>query len=116
MIRERFLFYKNAGINSVGDEVEHIEMLANKLLEALYYPSGDDRQFAVDSNRVSQYCPGANSEPINWGDLSATVVQDGDLFIVTIEEAAEDSCQSLCEYVSTYLTAWGWNVEVNTEW
>ena len=116
MTRERFLFYKNAGINSVGTEQEHVEMLANKLIDSLYKPSDEGAQFIMDTERIGKYCPGANVEPINWGDLSATVINADDLFIITIEEAAEDGCPSLCEYIHDYLTAWGWNVEVKTEW
>jgi len=55
-------------------------------------------------------------EPINWGDLSASVEQREGLWIVTLEEASAGQCPSLVGYVQQWLEKWGWPVLVQTEW
>ena len=56
-------------------------------------------------------------EPINWGDLHASVEQKDDVYVVTLEEAFPGECPNLCAYVNSWLLRWGWlNVSVETEW
>ncbi len=56
-------------------------------------------------------------EPINWGDLGASVEKQGETWIVTLEEASPNACPGLCAYVGDWLRKWGWtNVVVETEW
>ncbi len=96
---------------------ELIEGLVGMLITRLYEPcDGHDGccDWHVSADRLrEEKIDGA----INWGDLSCSDVglrEDG-VYLVTIEEAAPDA-QSLCAYVQRWLTAWGWPVEVETEW
>ena len=95
---------------------QRIEALANQLIESLYKPCEEDNIFIVDRKRLKAFGVDG-TEPVNWGDLSATVEVKGDAFIVTIEEASPGDCPTLCDYIDKYLTAWGWDgVVVQTEW
>lgn len=95
-----------------------IEKYSNKLLDALFIPSKDDEGVITwfqDSARCELFGIDEN-EPINWGDLSASVSENADGITVCIEEAAPNECPTLCEYVRSGLESMGWTVEVETEW
>lgn len=101
--------------------------LANRLLENLYVPNNKltyrdeiTNCWITDSKKITEL--GLDNEPINWGDLKCCDVEyiesgsDGAHYRITIDEAAPDACPNLCDYISSYLTAWGWRVDVVTEW
>lgn len=98
---------------------EMLETLTNQLLNSLFIPYKDEegnQTTIVDRKRLEyfQINPG---EPINFSDLSATCTLENGVYKIIIEEAAPDSCQTLCEYIETYLKAWGYdNFSVETEW
>jgi len=98
---------------------ERLETLANQLLDFLFIPYKDEEGsqiIIVDRNRLKHF--GINEgEPINFGDLSATCTLENGVYKIIIEEAAPDSCPTLCGYIETYLTAWGYdNFTIETEW
>ena len=98
-----------------------IQWCADWLIARLYtpcslsrHPWGTVRAGNVDS-LTRPYK--VRDEPINWGDLGACVERRGGTFVVTLEEAAADSCPALCAYVADWLKEWGWkNVTVETTW
>lgn len=95
---------------------KQIIRLTNRLIEALYAPTTDERMFALVRERVEYY--GMHREPINWGDLKvidAELTPDG--WRIEIDEAAPDQCPMLCGYIASYLTAWGVKIdEIVTHW
>jgi hypothetical protein len=61
---------------------------------------------------------GIVEEPINWGDLKCFEVKafaDGS-YLVTIDEASPDGCETFCYFIHHYLYLMGWVCEVKTEW
>ena len=69
----------------------------------------------VDLDKVKDI--GCENEAINWGDLKCYDVKplkDG-TYIATIEEAAPDAINFQL-YISAWLSKWGWDVTVKTEW
>lgn len=113
--KEQFDFYVKSGILKADQDVVRVESLANRLLDILYKPDISRSLFIPNWQLIE--AEGIDSdEPINWGDLSATVCKREGLFIVTIEEASPGECQTLCDYVEKYLSAWGWPVIIKTEW
>jgi len=98
---------------------ERLETLTNQLLNSLFIPYKDEegnQTMAIDDARLDYFKidPG---EPINFGDLSATCTLENGVYKIIIEEAAPDSCPTLCGYIETYLTAWGYdNFTIETEW
>jgi len=109
---EHFMFLKKNGLLTTTEE-EHLRMIGNDLLQVLYKPSVFG---LIPDWRKIKACKIDSGEPINWADLKCGVERKGDCFLVTIEEASPGVCPSLCEYVEKWLTAWGWNVIVETEW
>lgn len=110
MTKTQYDMYHSMGLSQTAPG-EIIKQLANRLLQSLYIPVKDERQWIKDKHLVM------NEEPINWGDLSATVevICEG-RYLVIIEEASPDNCPELCNYIQQYLEAWGWDVEIRTEW
>lgn len=91
-----------------------VERSANWLLERLYKPVKSG--YRLDA-RAYKEIPGVEDEPINWGDLSASVERKSGVWRVTLEEASPGQCPALCRYVQTWLETWGWKpVIVETEW
>jgi len=113
--KEQFDFYVKNGLLKQEFDVNRVDILANKILECLYKPTVRKGLFTLDWARIKRLKIDA-TEPINWGDLSATVEKNEGRYIITIEEASPGECPTLCEYVEKYLTAWGWPVIVQTEW
>ncbi len=93
---------------------ERIAMLVNRLLEAIYTPVMDERKFVVNQETLERL--GLGNEPFNRGALHASCEETAEGFWVTIDEAEPQQCPMLCEYIRKHLAAWGWNVEVETEW
>lgn len=110
--KEHYDLLEKSGIHQKS-KAEHVEWLANMLLEALLIPTHDGVK--RDAARCDFF--GIDEEPINFGSLNATCEeQECGKLLVTIEEAAPNECPTLCDYVRRYLAAWGWGVEVETEW
>jgi hypothetical protein len=113
--KEHYDFMIKAGMYMPESDVWHVEALANKLIAALYRPTPGQCKFVVDRARVRR-AGIDNNEPINWGDLSATVTKKEGLYIVNMEEASPGACPTLCEYIERYLQKWGWPAVAETEW
>ena len=87
-----------------ADEREVLRRNISWLLERLY-------------QRPSDVPKEIGDEAINWGDLSMTGLEKhGNLWIVTLEEATDGQCPTLCRYVSDWLERWGWKAKVETTW
>jgi hypothetical protein len=115
--KQRYDFNVSNGLVAPGIEETIIRDLAQSLIQALYRPSKDDGILKVDPSRIIQLCPGADDEPINWGSLSATVTkQENGTYLICIDEAAPDDCPCLCNYIAEHMDAWGWAVDVITQW
>ena len=118
--KERHEFLKKA----VGEEhykktaEDFVQDLVNDLINALYIPiKGWDSITKADHERIKHFGI-EDDEPINWGNLKCNEVkkfEDGS-FLVVIDEAAPNDCQSFCEYIETYMRSYGWEVRVETEW
>ena len=94
---------------------ERLMNIVNVLLTTLYKVADDG--FIIDESKVNQI--GSQKEPINWGGLSCVDVEydeNLDVYIVTIEEAAEDACPNFCNYIQNILLKWGWKTIVKTQW
>lgn len=117
--RQHFDFLKQNVPNFERSAEQHVEVLVNDLLQTMYRPVKQDSDnksiFVPDFDRIGSL--GINtSEPVNWSALSGYVNQKGDIFIIILDEAMAGKCPTLCQFVYDYLTSWGWNVEVQTEW
>jgi len=117
--REHFEFMKKAVPQSSLTAEAVIKSLAEGLIKALYIPVEGESVRRVDKSRLTHFGVD-DTEPVNWGDLGCSEVRqspDGDgTFILTVEEAAPRDCESLCEYIETYLYSYGWECKVETEW
>jgi len=114
MKKERFDQFVELGFKKSEDDILTLTIAANSLLDALYRPTIEGT--LIDNSRLKRYKID-KSEPVNWGGgLYATVDKEADGYLITVEEAAPDECDTLCDYVEKYLTAWGWPVKVVTEW
>jgi len=114
MKKERFDYLVNAGVYNREDDIVILTDITNGLLEALYKPTLTG--IRIDTGRIRKFKID-RTEPVNWGGgLYATVDKEADGYLITVEEAAPDECDTLCDYVEKYLTAWGWPVKVVTEW
>ncbi len=102
------------------EEDRAIENNADWLLGHLYEPDAETGHCFRGRYLVKAGVPQIQDiaqEPINWGDLKAYVEQDGDVWVVTLEEASPGGCPALCAYVKDWLVKWGWpNVVVETTW
>lgn len=111
--KDWFDFHKKIGAIGIS-HAERVEYLTDQLLQCLFSPSNKSK-FVPDFDKIVSL--GIDKgEPINWGDISSTVETKGDVFIITLQEALPGCCPTLCEYIKSYMTAWGWDVEVKTEW
>lgn len=104
-----------AGINHIIESPEdHIQKLINQIIQTMYMPVADDRQFVmctdIAGTRIAE-------DAINWGNLRCIdVVTHGKGYTATIEEA-DPGARNLCRYIEGLLQSWGWNnVTVETEW
>jgi hypothetical protein len=113
--KEQFDFYVKNGIMKQEQDINRVELLANKLIESLYKPTTKEGLFNPDWVRIKKEHID-NTEPINWGDLKTDVEKKGELYFITIDEASPGECLTLCYFIEKYLTAWGWPVIVATEW
>jgi hypothetical protein len=114
--KEQFDFQKkNYGDNSITEE-KRIKSLTNRLIESLYAPKEGEKEFVPDWPRIEAL--GIDRlEPINWGDLGCYSVElKNNIYLVIIDEADPDNCQTFCDYIERHLKSWGWNVVVITEW
>ena len=96
-----------------------IENNADWLLARLYSPDAEvGARCGADKVWRALGVPlSIGKEPINWGDLHASVDQRGGLWVVVLEEASAGQCPALVAYVQSWLERWGWKeVIVQTEW
>jgi len=111
--KERYeLFSKNGAPTPPEEEV--IATIVNRLIDSLYKPD-EQYLFVTDKKRIAEF--GIDKEPINFGNLKVSEVhKQGDSWKVVIEEASPSDCPSFCAYIEKLMSAWGWNVIVETEW
>lgn len=96
------------------DEAETIRRNVDWLLARLYEPNAE---IGARASQTLCRAAGVEDEPINWGDLSADAEHLGKVWIVTLEEASDGQCPTLCAYVEKWLKAWGWKTaRVQTTW
>jgi len=105
---------------SYCDEGLTIQRNADWLVSRLYSPNAKSgsRLAATTTLRALKIDGAIRGESINWGNLACTEVEqfaDG-RWRVVLEEAAVGACPALCAYVYEWLTKWGWNVQVETDW
>jgi hypothetical protein len=117
--REHFEFLENALEGKFTQTKEgRVELLVNMLIDALYIPTIGEHTRIPDKQRI-KFFDIDFSEPVNWGGgLHCCEVKefaDGS-FLVTLEEASPNDCQTLCEYIEKYMNSYGWTVRVETEW
>ncbi len=107
----------------IGEENKHllrdplliIEQLINRIINTMYMPVPDERQFIKSEDVVGSKM---NEDAINWGNLQCTVVtinNERDGYKAIIEEA-DPGAYNLKNYIENLLQRWGWNVEIQTEW
>jgi len=118
MKKERFDYYVKKKLLIENEDLLIVKALVNKLIANLYKPvilKNNSNVFITDNIKLKKYL--LANEPINWGDLHCTeVIKEKETYKATIEEAASDDCENLCEYIAKFMIGWGWNVEVVTEW
>lgn len=114
--KQRFDAYNKFKPNARTEE-QKVRSLINDLIQALYIPVAGDNERKVDPVRLKAFGVD-DTEPINWGALKCVDVQkfENGSFLATIDEASPGDCPSLCEYITTYMMSWGWQVRVQTEW
>lgn len=101
-------------------EEDAVKLTIQDLLDNLYIPCEDERaksgiDFVADPVKVDRW--NLDDDAINWGDLTCVEVvatKDGQ-FQAVIEEAAP-GCHNLIRYVEHFMSQWGWDVRVQTEW
>lgn len=116
--KEMFDLYKRNGMLKTYTAEMRIQSLINFLIEALYIPVKQARLLSrVDTKRIKHFKID-DSEPINWGDLKCNEVikLNDNQYKAIVDEASPNECESLCEYLESYLKSWGWDVVVETEW
>ena len=108
-------------------KAEHVSELASVILNCLYLPDLSKMR-VFDRERAQKF--GIDfKEPANWDSLYASCIdsssqlaysesqeEESTALVVTIYKASPNECPTLCDYVRRYLAAWGWDVEVETEW
>ena len=119
MKKERFDYYiKNKILLQNEEDIVIVKKLINRLIDNLYKPiinKKNSNTFVTDNAKLKKYL--LINEPVNWGDLYCTeVIKEKNTYKVIIEEAAPDDCDNLCKYISKYMNAWGWDIEIKTEW
>lgn len=116
--REKIKFQQEKLGLKITDE-QAIERVVNILIDALYIPvEGFGGVTKVDPERIKHFGIEDKYEAINWGDLNCDEVQKlaNGSFIITIDEAAPDSCPTFCDYIQKHMKSYGWEVIVKTEW
>ena len=114
---EHVKYLQSCGIEVTAEDTIRDE--ANRLIQSLYVPSvsEDGRLIYVrDQARCDMF--GIEEEPINWGDLKCFEVKafEGGGYLVTIDEASPDGCETFCEFIRRHLSLMGWECDVQTEW
>ena len=115
--KQQFDLYVANGLRKQEDDIEIVKTLVNKLIASCYKPAKEDWMFVSDRERIKGFGIDG-SEPINWGSLScfeAKKFDDGS-YQAIIDEAQEGNCPTFCEYIRSYMEAWGWKIIVLTEW
>jgi hypothetical protein len=114
--KEQFYHYKEAGLFPDLTEEIRVKLLTDDLLQCLYKPSlKGNILFIPDWSKIKRMGIDS-SEPVNWADLKSTVEKKEGYYLITIDEASPGDCQTLCDYIYKYISSWGWNVQVETEW
>ncbi len=93
-----------------------IRMRVTRLIECLYKPSLEEDLFIVDKERLQMF--GIKDKGINWNDLAVDEIHKDvkGRYVVILYEAGPEQCPTLCSYIEQHMAAWGWEVEVKTEW
>ena len=84
------------------------------LISNLYEPYSEGRQ--IDKAKIKKY--NLENDSINWGDLGvvrAKKIRGKEKFIILVEEASPEAT-NLHQYLEDWLTEWGWDIKVKTEW
>lgn len=108
--KERFEFWKD--FLPYLDELEVIEGLVNWIILS-FYKLDDECVMEIDRERRKKY--DLEDEPINWGSLGVTSVEqlsDG-TFLVHIEEANSRKFEN---FIEEQMRKWGWKVKCETSW
>ena len=111
--KEHFDFLVKGGFKL--DDIKAVHSLVQLLLEALQKPALNSIM-VLDRERLVEF--GLDpSEPVNWADLKVIMINKIEgVYLVDIEEASQGECPTLCAYIEKYMRAWGWEVNVRTEW
>jgi len=115
MTRKEYKKYEKifvgAGTDPMVSEEEHIQALINRIIDTMYCPVIDEKQF-IPANKPE----GTHNEPINWGNLGCTEVRrTGKTFEAVLEECSPE-CQHLPAYIHNLLLFWGWECDIICEW
>ncbi len=111
--KAQYYFLLEKGIPTPTPE-DIIRTRANRLIESLYKPDGDN--FIVDTARLQMF--GIKDKGINWNNLAVTEIHKDERgkYVVILYEAGPEQCPTLCAYIEQHMSAWGWEIEVKTEW
>lgn len=104
--------FTEAGCDPLISIEEHIQDLINRIIDSMYIPVPDERQFIAATMPSS-----VEQDAINWGDLKCTEVKGNEEngYIAYIEEA-DPGAHNLRQYIQNLLSMWRYNVEIITEW
>ena len=104
--------YENSLIPMKATEV--VRQTTDFLIAMLFKPH-KKLGYIIDRDRIRRYV-GTDKEPVNYGDLHCSYVEEQDgVFHVHIEEASPEAYQ-LKAYLKCWLEDWGWPVIVELEW
>ncbi|MDL1966889.1 MAG: hypothetical protein LWW90_09560, partial [Candidatus Desulfofervidus auxilii] len=82
-------------------------------ISILYVPDAD--LIKIVNREVIQKL-GLDKDAINWGDLKCFEVKEEEGKWVAYVDEVDPSAHNLRRYLQNWLSKWGWNVEVITEW
>jgi len=113
--KEHFDMLVNMGVLKSDLAESRVRVLVERLLSALKIP--DEEGMALDKTRLEHFGIDRN-ECVNWASMTVSDIKEltDDSFIVYIDEAAPNVCNTLCAYIEKYMTFYGWQVSVRTEW
>ena len=93
---------------------EAVRQTADFLITMLFKPH-KKLGYVVDRDRIRRYV-GTDKEPVNYGNLHRSYVEEQDgVFHVHVEEASPEAYH-LKDYLKRWLEEWGWPVEIEIEW
>jgi len=113
MRKTEFDRFVRLGLSRKEDAKKIIQSLVNWLITSLYVPDRDLIK-AVNGELIQKL--GLDKDPINWGDLKCFEVEELEGKWIAYVDEADPTAYNLQRYLESWLTLWGWNVEVVTEW